>query len=271
MGNHVQVTFSDIQPEQQEWVIAHLAEAGYEGFEEGEHSLKAFIPEESYDRYYLKELAFKYQLDYSEDNIPAQNWNAIWESSFLPVVVEDYVAVRADFHEPVKGVRHEILITPKMSFGTGHHATTYMMMHEMQSIDFLNKLVFDFGTGTGVLAILAEKSGAREVIAIDNDEWSISNAGENIRRNECRKILLSRSDTIPEGWSFDIILANINRNVLLENMTMLASRLAVGGILLLSGILVQDEAAMVEAASASKLEIAGKMEKDNWICIKFVY
>ena len=152
---HIQVTFNHILPEQQDWVIAHLAEAGYEGFEQSDRELNAFIPETSFDKHYLKELAFKYQLSYVVDTIPAQNWNAVWESNFQPIVVEDFVGVRAAFHATMKGVVHEVVITPKMSFGTGHHATTWMMMRQMKEVDFNNKVVFDFGTGTGVLAILA--------------------------------------------------------------------------------------------------------------------
>ena len=126
-----------------------------------------------------------FQIGFSETTIEETNWNQVWESSFEPVVVDDFVAVRADFHEPIKGIKHEIVITPKMSFGTGHHATTYMMLEQMGKLDFKDKRVLDFGTGTGVLAILAEKMGAKKIIAIDNDEWSIENANENIKRNNC--------------------------------------------------------------------------------------
>ena len=122
---------------------------------------------------------------FKETLIPEANWNQVWESNFDPVIVDDFVAIRADFHEPVKGVSLEIIITPKMSFGTGHHATTYMMIEQMRELDFTGKSVFDFGTGTGVLAILAEKLGANKVIAVDNDEWSIENAEENFEKNNC--------------------------------------------------------------------------------------
>lgn len=270
LPDYIQITFSDIQPEQQDWIIAHLAEIAYEGFEQGDQELKAFIPAQQFDKKLLKELAFKYQLNYSEEKIDAQNWNAVWESNFQPVVVDDFVAVRADFHEPIAGVTHEIVITPKMSFGTGHHATTYMMMREMRSIDFTGKTVFDFGTGTGILAILAEKRGAEKVIAIDNDDWSIENATENILRNNCRRIDCFKDDTISGDWMADIILANINKNVILAHLPELAGRVVAGGTLLVSGILKENEEEMARAAGSVMLSSAGTAEKDNWLCIRYL-
>jgi ribosomal protein L11 methyltransferase len=137
--------------------------------------------------------------------------------------VDHFVAVRADFHEPIKDVKYEIIITPKMSFGTGHHATTYMMMEQMRDANFTDKIVFDFGTGTGVLAILAEKMGAKKIMAIDSDEWSIENANENIKRNNCTAIELQLTNTADVKSEFDIILANINKNIILENLELLES------------------------------------------------
>src|SRR5688572_1027933 len=255
---HIQVTFNHILPEQQDWVIAHLAEAGYEGFEQSDRELKAFIPETSFDKHYLKELAFKYQLFYVVDTIPAQNWNAVWESNFQPIVVEDFVGVRAAFHATMKGVVHEVVITPKMSFGTGHHATTWMMMRQMKEIDFNNKAVFDFGTGTGVLAILAEKLNAKEIVAADIDDWSIENAKENISLNQCNRILILQLDSMSTDKVFDIILANINKNVLLENMEKMAGQLKKNGVLLLSGLLTSDETDIVQSAKNNLLVFAGK-------------
>ncbi|HEU4861999.1 MAG TPA: 50S ribosomal protein L11 methyltransferase, partial [Chitinophagaceae bacterium] len=186
--DHIKITFADLQPEQKEILIAQLADAGYEGFEETDTTLDAFIGELRFDNSLLNEIAFKYQTSYTSEKIAETNWNQIWESNFQPVVVDEYVAIRADFHQPISTTKFEIVITPKMSFGTGHHATTYMMMQQMRENDFANKNVFDFGTGTGVLSILAEKLGAKKVLAIDNDSWSIDNADENIQRNNCTKI-----------------------------------------------------------------------------------
>jgi ribosomal protein L11 methyltransferase len=270
LNNHIQITFPNIQPEQQEWLIAHLSEIGYEGFEENSNELKAFIGEKDFDRELLKEIAFKYQLSFTENIIPAQNWNAVWESNFQPVLVDDFVMVRAHFHPPASGVEQEIVITPKMSFGTGHHATTWMMMRQMRSIDFTGKSVFDFGTGTGVLAILAAKLGAASVVAVDIDEWSITNGQENISRNNVGSIDLHQADSAEGESSFDIILANINRNVILDNLLILSGRLNKGGILLLSGLLKEDEEVVRPACESHSLVFESREVRDNWICIKFV-
>lgn len=269
MTNHIQITFPGLQPEQQDLLIAHLAEAGYEGFEENDQELKAFIQEERFDRTLLQELAFKYQLDFSEELIPEQNWNSSWESSFQPVIVDDFVAIRAGFHEPVKGVEQEIIITPKMSFGTGHHATTSMMVQQMRDIDFKGKTVFDFGTGTGILAILAEKLGAKTITAIDNDDWSMANAAENMEKNNCRKIRLEKHDRITGEEKYDILLANINKNVILENFSALFGHLAPGGTLLLSGLLTTDEEDIIQKAGSFHLKLSARMEQNNWICLRF--
>lgn len=269
MNNYVQLVFKDIQPEQQEVLVAHLAEAGFEGFEESDKELKAFIPEKNYDKQLLHELLFKYQLQYTEQMIPEQNWNRSWESNFQPVLVDDFVAIRADFHEPIKGVEHEIIITPKMSFGTGHHATTHMMVQQMRSIDIAGKRVFDFGTGTGILAILAERLGAATVAAIDNDDWSIANAAENFARNHCSRISLGKADLLPEKDQYDIILANINKNVILDNFSSLVDHLSPAGILLLSGLLAEDEKDIQDKAAGHDLRAKGKWERNNWICLRF--
>lgn len=268
MPAHIQITFTEIQPEQQDVLIAHLAEAGFDGFEQEDQVLKAFIAENNYDKKLLRELGFKYQLEFSEELIPEQNWNASWESSFQPVVIDDFLAIRAHFHAPVKGVKEEIIITPKMSFGTGHHATTYMMAVQMRDIDFSGKRVFDFGTGTGILSILAEKLGAASIIATDNDNWSTANASENVCLNNCNNITIQQSDKIPTG-PFDIILANINRNVILDNFSTLIVQLAPQGVLLLSGLLTDDIPLLLETTRSFSLELSEKIEKNNWVCLRF--
>src|SRR5258705_1561264 len=170
--DYLKITFIDLQPEQKEILIAQLADAGYEGFEETENKLEAFIKDKNFDALILNEISFKYQTPYISEKIAETNWNQVWESNFEPVIVENYVAIRADFHKPIVNTKFEIVITPKMSFGTGHHATTYMMIQLMKEIDLTGKTVLDFGTGTGILAILAEKSGAKKIDAVDNDDWS---------------------------------------------------------------------------------------------------
>jgi ribosomal protein L11 methyltransferase len=187
------------------------------------------------------------------------------------VIVDDFVAIRADFHEPVRGVEHEIIVTPKMSFGTGHHATTYMMIQQMRQIDFTGKRVFDFGTGTGILAILAEKMGAKKIVAVDNDDWSIENAGENIQRNNCSLIELRKANDPGMDSSFDIILANINKNVILENFPTIINQLAEGGVLLLSGLLKEDEYDIFRKSIEYSLQLIQTTVRDNWLALRFSY
>ena len=269
MANHIQITFTDLQPEQQDLLIAHLAEAGFEGFEEMEHELKAFIKQKDFDKLLLQEIAYKYQLEFSEQLIPEKNWNAEWESGFQPVIVKDFVVIRAEFHKPVGGAEMEIIITPKMSFGTGHHATTYMMIQQMRTIDFNNKTVFDFGTGTGILAILAEKLGAKNIIAIDNDEWSINNAKENSERNNCKRIQLFLVSELPSTEKFDIVLANINKNVILQHVKELTNLLAQSGQLLISGLLIEDETEILDVAVKIKLKPTARIRRGRWTSIRF--
>ncbi len=270
MNDTIQLTFSDIQPEQQELLIAHLSEAGFDGFEQSDNELKAFIDKAVYDAAFVNDISQQYHLSFTESTIAAQNWNAVWESNFQPVVVDDFVAVRADFHEPIKGVEQEIVITPKMSFGTGHHATTFMMMQEMRRIDFTGKTVFDFGTGTGVLAILAEKLGAANILAVDIDEWSIENAQENLERNDCKRVRIEQADSANVNQRFDVILANINKNVILDNMQTLAGQLEAGGIILFSGLLKEDQPDIQKAAAACGLDLNNSLQKDNWLCMKML-
>lgn len=268
--NHIQVMIETETEEQKEVVIALLSEEGFEGFEEMPDSVKAYIKEDDFDEKTLQSITESLHLEYKKMVIPQQNWNALWESNFQPVAVDDFVAIRADFHEPVKNVVHEIVITPKMSFGTGHHATTYMMMQQMRDLDFAGKSVFDFGTGTGILAILAEKLGAENVFAVDNDEWCIDNASENIERNNCKKINLKQDDKVEvDAKLYDIVLANINKNIILNNMNSLILSLRKDGILLLSGLLIEDEADILHVAKKYNIIHRATKTKDKWICLLF--
>jgi ribosomal protein L11 methyltransferase len=252
---------------QQEELIALLDEYNPTGFEQTDEKLKAYFNENDFVEEDIQKVLEGYR--YERTEVPEQNWNALWEKNFHPVVVEDFCAVRAHFHEPAIGVQHEIIITPKMSFGTGHHATTYMMMQQMRNIDFQNKTVFDFGTGTGILAILAEKLGAAKVTAIDVDDWSIENAKENIERNGCNRITVSLSSNLPEELS-DIILANINRNVILAYMEELAKMVKKEGLVLFSGLLAADESDILKAAEQHHLHLLKRTERGGWISLLFV-
>ncbi len=275
MATYIQLEFQNISSEQSDLLIAQLSEIGFDGFEEGENSLKAFIPANDFIGAAVKEIAASQNLSFTQTTIEETNWNAVWESNFQPVIVDDFVirtpwvGIRADFHDPLVGVEHEIVITPKMSFGTGHHATTFMMIQQMKDIDFNNKTVFDFGTGTGILAILAEKLGASKIVAVDYDEWSIENAEENLVRNNCSKFSLKKSDNASGDGQYDIILANINKNVILDNFSLLVKQLSPKGTLLLSGLLEADESDILSEASKFPLIFKVKSSRNNWISIRF--
>ena len=263
--NSIQITIL-ANEEQQEILISQLDELSANGFEQTEDSLIAYFAENNFDSYEVNRLLHQYS--FTTATIKEQNWNQVWESNFQPVMVDDFCAIRADFHEPVKNMKHEIIITPKMSFGTGHHATTYMMIEQMAEIDFAGKTVFDFGTGTGILAILAEKLGAAKVSAIDVDEWSIENAKENMGKNGCRNIDIRLSSILPDQ-SFDIILANINRNVILQYLPQLKKMLAENGTLLLSGLMTSDGEDIIQACKENELDVVKQTEKNNWISLLF--
>jgi ribosomal protein L11 methyltransferase len=266
---YIQVSLSISDIETRAILSAQFDALGAEGFEETENALIVYFKEENYPEAELLELLATTGISFQSARLEETNWNAVWESNFEPVYVEDFLCIRADFHPAATSVEHELIITPKMSFGTGHHATTWLMARAMRSLPFGNKRVLDFGTGTGVLAILAEKLGADYVWAIDNDEWSIRNSGENLQRNQCDRVELGLVDHISTtGEGFDIILANINKHVILENMHALAARLQPGGLLLLSGLLSTDEQDIRLAASVAGLEVLVVEEKDNWLCIR---
>ena len=266
MSNYIEIKIENISEEQSEILIAQLNEIGFNGFEEGENFLIGFIDEQNFDEDALQQIISAHHLSYQKNFIQQKNWNEEWEKNFDPVIVDDFVAVRAEFHQPIKNIEHEIIITPKMSFGTGHHATTYMMIQQMRTIDFNNKIVFDFGTGTGILAILAEKLGAKNIIAIDNDEWSIKNAEENFEKNNIRSICLYQSSTVLEN-NFDIILANINRSVLEQYSSTLVNLLSPQGVLLVSGLLKEDEPFIVELFD--ELTLYNSQQNQNWISLLF--
>jgi ribosomal protein L11 methyltransferase len=266
--NYLAFDFETKEPEQSEQLIALLSDQGFEGFEETENHLYAYISEANYDvTAFDTSISVFPAVAYSVTTIENINWNRQWEQSFEPVVVADFVAIRAHFHQPIIHVRHEIIITPKMSFGTGHHATTYLVMQQMQALDFNEKAVLDFGTGTGILAILAEKLGAASILAIDNDEWSITNARENISRNNCFNIVIEQHNTIPLVKKYDIILANINLNVITANLAAIESVSKAGCKIIFSGFLKADEMIMMENIKAAGLKCIFTFQKENWIAL----
>lgn len=264
----IQISFSTADTAKKEILIALLSENGYSGFEETENGLLSFIEKDNFDENELKNISGNLVVEYEMSIVTEKNWNVEWESSFEPIIVGDFAAIRADFHEQVPNIRNEIIITPKMSFGTGHHATTFMMIEQMEEIEFKNRSVVDFGTGTAVLAILAEKSGAAAIDAIDNDDWSIENAKENIAANNCSRINVSKADRLPPEKGYDIILANINLNVIVTALPAIAKAMNKGGELLLSGFLNQDEPGLLKLLPAYNLIHINTSQKKEWICLK---
>lgn len=264
---YYQFHFTKLDEGQDELLIA-LLEDHATGFEQCGNELYAYTK----DNNAFLDLLCHYKLLETETSIiEEKNWNEQWEQSFEPVTIyvkgEPFVYIRASFHAHDPNCKFEIEITPKMSFGTGHHATTYLMIEEMAEFDFSEKQVIDFGTGTGLLAILSEKSGASSVIAIDNDEWSIDNAKENISLNNCSHITLQNADTIEVEDFADIILANINLNIILANLNKIFAALKYNGILLLSGMLVNDKVSITGELNNAGLNVVHIHEKNNWIVV----
>ena len=267
MNNTIQINIAAINTDLQHVLIAELSSIGFDAFEQKDNELDAFIDEDNFDEIGLTGVLKQYQIGFTKTVIPPQNWNELWESNFQPISVDDFCYIRADFHAPVAGMKHEIVITPKMSFGTGHHPTTHAMIQQMRDIDFENKSVADFGTGTGILAIMASKLGAKSVWAIDNDDWSIENATENIAKNNCQNISLEKKDKFGNGQQFEVVLANINRNVILDNVKQISTGLSSGSTLLLSGLLKQDEEAIILAFMPHNILHINTLQRGEWISI----
>ena len=265
---HLQITIPAADVSVQEILIARLEDEGYDGFRQESSHLDAYIPEEKFDARTLEDLLSRWQLSYTRQALPEKNWNEEWEKNFQPVIVGKFCAIRASFHAHVPDVRYEVIITPKMSFGTGHHATTHMMVQAMEHLDLSGRSVLDFGTGTGVLAILAEKLGAKEVLAIDHDTWSIDNARENMVENHVSRITLEKMDTIPGNPPVDIILANINKHVILKELPSMRQQLNKGGVILLSGLLHEDFQDIENESLKNGLPISERLNEGNWICLK---
>ncbi len=265
---YIQMRFAEPDVEKREILMAGLAEAGFESFEEEPESLVAYIPEAYYTEDLLAEVAEIFKGAPEVQAIAPQNWNADWEAGFEPVRVDGFCTIRAGFHAADTSVPYEIIITPKMSFGTGHHATTRLMIQQMKGTDFSGKDVLDFGTGTGVLAILAQKLGAANILAIDTDEWSYENTLENIAANEAAGIEVRRGSLEQaEGRQFNVVLANINRHILLEYMHRMRAVLRDDGVLMMSGILDQDEQIVVQEAKKAGFENLSVVAEDKWLCI----
>ena len=274
--NFIEVTF-DIKPKLTgtEILIAQLSQIGYESFLETNSDLQAYIPELSFKLHDLQGLPVfqsdEFKISFSQKLIKEQNWNEFWESSYNPVLIKDLVFIRAPFHERNKNVKYNIIIEPRMSFGTAHHETTSMMIELMLDENMTGKSVLDMGCGTGILAILAEMLGASGISAIDNDEWAYNNTLENVRKNKCRKVIVQLGDAgLVKEESFDFILANINRNILLNDMQIYVRHLSDNGVLLLSGFYEDDLKQIESSAIKYGLKPDGKIINNKWIAARFV-
>lgn len=276
MLNYLELSI-DFQPFEpfNDIAVAWLSEIGFESFVEENQTLKSYIQEQEFDAHKLQEVlknfeAEKVQLSHHLVLIPGQNWNEVWEREFPPVLLEN-LSIVAPFHSQEVRVGRVIEIEPKMSFGTGHHATTSLMCKAMESIDFRQAKVLDMGTGTGVLAIFAEMLGAQKVLGVDVETWAVENAWENVLRNNCRNIdvLLGDIDVVTEG-GYQVILANINKNVLTRHLSHYQSLLSDDGVLLLSGFFTFDNDEIVHKAESCGFQLQKTYEKENWSCLQFL-
>jgi ribosomal protein L11 methyltransferase len=266
--DYIQVAFTGMGDEEKDIMIALLSAEGYEGFDEMDNGFNAYIPEVDFDEQAMLDIAGQYNAQTAVNKIEKKNWNEAWEKSFDPVVVDDFCTVRADFHPASHHTTHEIVITPKMSFGTGHHATTQLMIGKIRDVNFEGKRVFDFGTGTGILAILAEKLGASHIVAIDHEEWAYENTIENAARNGCNNIAAACSslELVSEN-GFDVILANINRHILLQYMQQMNEMLVPGGLILMSGLLTEDKDIIMRSAGDAGFKLLKDGMLNNWIVL----
>jgi ribosomal protein L11 methyltransferase len=263
-------------PDFSEILMAEIAEAGFDTFMETEKGFEAYAEEHKLDASLLEEIKEKYKavnpLLFFQDKVQKQNWNEEWEKNVDPIFVDDQCLVRAEFHKIEKKFPYEIIITPKMSFGTGHHQTTYLMIRNQLTINHKDKRVMDAGCGTAILSIMASKLGAKEVEAFDIDEWSVPNGQENIEINHCTNIRVQQGKISDMNFTgkFDIILANINKNVLLAEMNSYADYLISGGHLLLSGFYTKDVDDLKNSAQPYGLKEVHRDERETWAALLLV-
>lgn len=262
----------EVTDEARDILLAHLGELPFNGFEETADSLVAYLSDADHDAAFTAALAdvLPDGLVWSSTLVPAENWNEQWESAFQPVQVGNFVGVRAEFHPPFDDVRFDLLIHPRMAFGTGHHATTYQVMARMGELDFVGKTVFDYGCGTGILAILAELLGAEILDAVDIEDAATENTLVNMEANGASQIKVYTGDlsAVPPA-TYDIVLANINRNVILASLAALYDRTSAEGDLLVSGILLQDAELVEQTATACGWTKVLFRDREGWMMMHY--
>jgi len=268
-----QFTVNPLQPAS-EILIAELSYAGFESFVENEEGVTAYVVSEEFDEEAFAGLhvlqSDEFEITYTSQEIEKVNWNIEWEKNFNPITIEDQCSVRAPFHEKPE-TEFDIIIEPKMSFGTGHHATTHMMLQFILKNEWEGKTVLDMGCGTGVLAILAEMKGAKSVDAIDIDNWCYLNSMENVVRNNCEHIsVYEGAAELLDGKHYDMIIANINRNILLEDISRYSKCLNSDGKLFLSGFYIEDIPVIEEECNLNGLKIDDELEQENWTALSFI-
>lgn len=255
-----------------EIISAWLSDAGFESFTEDEKSISAFIPEAGFNNKLVTDLLEwinqQTAIEWNMELIQEKNWNEEWEKNYEPVIISGKCIVRAPFHHPVPSIEFDIEIMPKMSFGTAHHETTRMMIEFILNHNWSDKKVLDMGSGTGVLAILVSKMGADSVLAVDNDKWAYENALENISRNQLKNVqVMQGNQKLIAGKFFDVILANINRNVLLEHTPAYLQSLRPGGRIYMSGFYEEDIPVIMAELERNNLHLLSKKQLNKWVAL----
>ncbi len=257
-----------------EILIAELGVVGFESFTENENGIIAYVQKKDWHGDILDDIQIlqsdEVTITYDIEEIEQVNWNSEWEKNFEPIQVDNLVSIRAPFHKN-PNLKYDIVIEPKMSFGTGHHETTHLMIQHLIDLNLKDKTVLDMGCGTGILAIFAEMKGAIKLDAIDIDNWCYENSIENIERNNCKNIKVFEGDaSLLKNKKYDVIIANINRNILLQDINIYTKCLNQNGILLLSGFYTEDISVIEKEANSQGLKLEKKLERNNWVGLKFV-
>ena len=256
-----------------EILIAELGSVGFESFVENENGVTGYIQKKDWNTAILEEVFIlnsdEFSIEYKQNEVAQTNWNAEWEKNFQPIQVDDFVSIRAPFHKN-PNLKYDIVIEPKMSFGTGHHETTHMMVRHLLQLDLEHKKVLEMGCGTGILAIFAEMKGAQPIDAIDIDTWCYENSLENVARNNCEHISVFKGDSaLLTNRKYEVIIANINRNILLSDMEVYANCIQEKGVLLLSGFYQEDISIIDAEVSKYNLKLETFIERNNWVALKY--